>query len=154
MLRSLAFEGAAVLRRPLPVLLGDASLAENQRALAADRLAAARAEGHARSYPHPAARADAYADRGRGPGARAHALGHPGVDVAAVGELGAARGRAPGAHHLVVGGAVPAALGAGGLARRCAAGEKKEKDLCGDFHDSLNSLLDGRIIRSPRSEET
>src|SRR5712692_9692500 len=108
--RTLAGEAPAVLRRPLPVLLVDAAGVENQRALAAHRLAAAGSEHDAGADAYSAAAtADPEADRRAS--ARARAFGHPGIYVAAVRELGAARGRPPAQHHLVVRGAVPAARG-------------------------------------------
>src|SRR5207244_13184417 len=97
----LSGEGPAVLRRPLPVLLVDAAGLENQRALAAHRLAAAGSEHDAGADAYSAAAtADPEADRRAS--ARARAFGHPGVHVAAVRELGAARGRPPAQHPLVV----------------------------------------------------
>src|SRR6266702_8038395 len=90
---TLAGEGPAVLRRPLPVLLVDAAGLEDQRALAAHRLASAGTEhdAGADAYAAAAPAADPEADRRASAGA--YAVGHPGVHVAAIAELRAAGGR-------------------------------------------------------------
>src|SRR6266481_6472691 len=118
----LAGEAPAVLRRPLPVLLVDAAGLENQRALAAHRLAATGSEhdAGADAYSAAASAADPEADRRASPGACA--FGHPGIHVAAVRELGAARGRSPAQHDLVVRRAVPASRGFADPARGGATG--------------------------------
>src|SRR2546427_11901231 len=68
---TLSGEGPAVLRRPLPVLLVDAAGLENQRALAAHRLAASGSEhdAGADAYSATASAADPEADRRASPGA-------------------------------------------------------------------------------------
>src|SRR6266446_743243 len=121
---TLSGEGPAVLLRPLPVLLVDAAGLENQRALAAHRLAASGSEHDAGADADPASAsaADPEAYRRASPGA--HAVGHPCVHITAVGELGAAGGRPPPQHDLVVRRAVPASRCFGELgARGGAAGE-------------------------------
>src|SRR6266699_1105543 len=146
---TLATEAPAVLRRSLPGLLVDATVLEYERALAADRLAAAGSEhdAGADAYSAASAAADPEADRGASP--RAHAVGHPCVHVAAVAELRAARGCAPAQHHLVVSRAVPAAPRFGKLAARGGtAGKQNDHQRC-DPHRVLQGNENAPKI-SPR----
>src|SRR6266568_4599238 len=128
-------EAPAVLRRPLPVLLVDPPVLENQGAFAAHGLAAAGSEHDAGADAYPAAAAaagNADADRRRDPSPGTRAFGNPCIDVAAVGELGAAGGRAPAQHNLVVRGAVPAVPRYGELAARGGtAGKQNDHQRCG-----------------------
>src|SRR5690242_20996781 len=124
----LAPEGVAVLPRPLPGLLRDAPVPEDQRALAADRLAARRSEHHAGAYAHASAATDPDADRRRYASPRAHTLRNPGVDAATVGEPGASCRRAPAQHHLIVARAVPAVLRPGKLAAGARAAREEKDD--------------------------
>src|SRR5882762_2154863 len=66
-------EGLAILGRPLPVLLVHPPVLENQRAFAADRLAAAGSEHDAGADAYPAAAAAGNADRRVDFPPRAHA---------------------------------------------------------------------------------
>src|SRR6266481_2345160 len=133
----LAGEAPAVTRRPLPVLLVDAAGPENQRALAAHRLAAAGSEHDARADAYSAAAAAGNADRRVDAPPRAHAFGHPGIDVAAVGELRAADGRPPAQHDLVVRGSVPAVSRFDELGARSGAAGKQNDHQCCDSHRVL-----------------
>src|SRR3989442_1753 len=120
-------EAPAVLRRPLPVLLVDPPVLENQGAFAAHGLAAAGSEHDAGADAHPAAAGNADADRRMDASPGARAFGHPCGCVTAVGELRAAGGRAPAQHNLVVRGAVPAVPRFGELAARGGTGGKQNK---------------------------
>src|SRR5437879_11323964 len=86
-------EGPAVFRRPLPGLLVDAPVPEDQRALAAHRLAAAGAEHDAGADAYAAAASPAHpeADRRAPPGA--YAVGYPRIHDAAARDVGAPAGR-------------------------------------------------------------
>src|SRR6266699_1017768 len=119
-------EAPAVLRRPLPVLLVDSPVLENQGALAAHGLAAAGA-------------GNADADRRRDPSPGTRAFGNPCIDVATVGELGAAGGRAPAQHNLVVRGAVPAVRGFGDPAARHATDEESGDQRCESHKASMET---------------
>src|SRR6266568_7945005 len=127
-------EAPAVLRRPLPVLLVDPPVLENQGAFAAHGLAAAGSEhdAGANAYPAAAAPGNADADRRRDPSPGTRAFGNPCTDIAAVGELRAAGGRPPVQHDLVVRGAVPAVPRFGELAARgSTAGKHNKHQRCG-----------------------
>src|SRR6266853_3621660 len=67
-------EAPAVFRQPLPGLLVDAPVLEDQRALAAHRLAAAGAEDYPSADADPAAAAARDADRRMDAGPRAYAV--------------------------------------------------------------------------------
>src|SRR3954451_3041110 len=106
-----ALEVRAHAGRPVPVLIDDAPVLENQRALALVRWRRrAHRDAHADADTDaPAAAADPRAAEANAD-ARAglhRGLRHPGVPVASIGRLGAARGRAPGAQHVFVGGSLP-----------------------------------------------
>src|SRR5712691_5545315 len=142
---TLTGETPAVLRRPLPVLLVDAAGRENQRALAAHRLAAAGSEHDAGADAYSAtATADPEADRRAS--ARARAFGHPGIHVAAVRELGAARGRSPPQHDLVVRGSVPACRGFADSARGGAAGKQNYDQRCDSHKTSMETKTPRRFL--------
>src|SRR5712671_929817 len=143
---TLAREAPAVLLRPLPVLLVDAAGLENQRALAAYRLAATGSEhdAGADAYSAAASAADPEADRRASPGARA--FGHPGIHVAAVRELGAARGRPPAQHDLIVRGSVPACRGFADSARGGAAGKQNYDQRCDSHKASMETKTPRRFL--------
>src|SRR6266545_5965497 len=126
-------EGPAVFRRPLPGLLVDAAGLENQRAFAADRLPPAGSEHDAGADAYSGATTTANPEADRRASAGADAFGRPGIDVAAVGELGAACGRSPAQHHLVVGGSVPASRSFADPARGGTAGKQSDQQGC-DSH--------------------
>src|SRR5882762_7343968 len=132
-------EGLAILGRPLPVLLAHPPVFENQRAFAADRLAAAGSEHDAGAYAYSATAAAGNSDRrvDAPPGIRA--VGHPGIHVAAVSELGAARGRSPAQHDLVVRGSVPAARGFADPARGGATGKQNHDQRCDSHKASMET---------------
>src|SRR5438876_2347606 len=131
-------EAPAVFRRPLPGLLVDAPVLEDQRALAArHRLAAAGTEhdAGADAYAAAASPADPEADRRASPGA--YAVGYPRIHVAAIAELRAAGGRPPAQHDLVVRGAVPAVPRLDELGARARAAGKQNDHQRGDSHTVL-----------------
>src|SRR6266568_2370178 len=134
-------EAPAVLRRPLPVLLVDPPVLENQGAFAAHGLAAAGSEhdAGADAYPAAAAAGNADSDRRRDPSPGTRAFGNPCIDVATVGELRAAGGRAPAQHNLVVRGAVPAVRGFGDPAARHATDEESGDQRCESHKASMET---------------
>src|SRR4051812_32508856 len=101
--RTLAPEARAIIARALPDLLGHPPVLEGERAFAALEFAPGRA-----AQCHAGADADTTAaaedpERRKERRVRNDRLGHPRIDVAPVGHLGAAHRHAPTGDDLVVG---------------------------------------------------